>query len=237
MNRISFGQIKFGLNTNKSNFSSIFEIQPVLIYLAILSFLICFLILFKLIQKRQFIRKFYLITTNLISTNYSLTKKFNLIALIVFFYNLYFWIFRILVLLNIKSSIVVLNTSSIIDNNQDLLETDKLVCWVKNNIEHNLAKSSRNTFISKLYAKERFNFYTKNYDKCEFGVTIPFDLDERLNDMIFIMDENNIISSFIFLANFLKGDPVYFKSDHVFYEIDSFYLYRNDFKSKTLPFL
>ena len=136
-NTISYGQIKFDLDKRHDlNFLSIFDFERYLIYLSILSFILIFLLLFKLINLKQLTDKTCLILTNLFETDFKLTKKLNVIALLVIFYNLYFMIFKILVTLDMKSNIVVLNTSSIIDNNDDLLKTSYLICWLKEENEH-----------------------------------------------------------------------------------------------------
>lgn len=139
-NKISFGQVKFNIEKeNNLNFLSIFEIDKSLILLAIFSFIMTLIILLKMIKasntpqssKMTFESKFYLIIRNLFETDNSLIRYLNTVAMIVLFYNLYFMIFKFIITLNIKSSTVILNTSSIIDNHNDLLNTNYLICWLK----------------------------------------------------------------------------------------------------------
>ena len=136
-NTVSYGQIKFDLDKRRDlNFLSLFDIERYLIYLSILSFIFIFLLLFKFINLKQLADKTCLILTNLFATNFKLTKKLNVVAFLVIFYNLYFMLFKILVTLDMKSNILVLNTSSIVDNSNDLLRTNYLICWLKEAREH-----------------------------------------------------------------------------------------------------
>ena len=127
-NRISFGQIKFNLGKNDDlDFLSIFNIESLLIWLGVLAFILALVLMFTLVNVRPAWRRFCLVIGSLFETDYRLTRRFGIVALILFFYNVYFGLLKILAQTNMRSSIVVLNTSSIVDNAQDLLETDYLI--------------------------------------------------------------------------------------------------------------
>src|SRR5438552_3670005 len=118
MYKISYGQIKNSLEEEKGfDFMSIFVLDSSLIFLSILELILVLMILIKLIRLKPFSSKLYLILRNLFETNFELTKTFNAIALIIIFYNIYFMIFKLILTLNIKSSMVILNTTAIVDNN------------------------------------------------------------------------------------------------------------------------
>ena len=116
-----------GKNEDLTDFLSIFNIESILIRLSILSFVAALVLMLVLVKVRPFCQRVYLIIGSLFQTDQRLIRKFGIFALILVFYNFYFMLFKFLVQTNMKSSIVVLNTSSIIDNAQDLLKTDYLI--------------------------------------------------------------------------------------------------------------
>lgn len=126
--RISFGQAKFDLGKNEDlNILSIFNIESLLIWLGVLAFVLAIVLMLVLVKVRPFYQRAYLVTGSLFETDHRLTKRFTILALILLFYHIYFMLFKFLVQTNMKSSIVILNTSSIVDNAQDLLQTDYLI--------------------------------------------------------------------------------------------------------------
>ena len=120
--------MKFDLGKNEDLDSlSIFNIESVLIWLGVLAFVLALILMLVLVKVRPLSQRVYLVTGSLFEINNRLTRSFSILALILAFYNIYFMLFKFLVQTNIKSSIVVLNTSSIVDNAPDLLKTDYLI--------------------------------------------------------------------------------------------------------------
>lgn len=126
--RISYGQVKFNLGKNEDlDFLSIFNIESLLIWLSVLAFVLALILMLTLVKVRSRWQRLWLVTGSLFETDYRLTRKVGLVSLILVFYNIYFYLFKGLTQTNMKSSIIVLNTSSIVDNSQDLLNTDYLI--------------------------------------------------------------------------------------------------------------
>lgn len=106
---------------------SIFDIESILIWLSVLAFMVALILMLVLVKKRPFCMRVYLVIGSLLETDHRLTRRFSVLALLVLFYNIYFMLFKFLVQTDMRTEIVVLNTSSIVDNAQDLLETDHLI--------------------------------------------------------------------------------------------------------------
>lgn len=96
---------------------------------------------------------------------------------------------------------------------------------MKNRNEHLFAKSSKTSFIGRLYRKERFNFYSNNNEKCEIEDYLPFPLDERLKNLIFIMSEFNLKSAFGFLRNYFTRE-IFYASENLLLELSNVFYYR-----------
>ena len=238
------------------DFLSIFDIEVQLTGLAMFSFIFTLFFLTSQVKLKPFSERLFFIIRNLLDTDHRLAKRLSAIAFIVIFYNLYFVIFKYLITLNIKSSLVVLNTSSIVDNTDDLLKTNdlsnitfasetaqiniyifiRLVCWVKNENENLMAKQSpKNSIIGKVYGKKQYNFYKDDYSKCELEKRVSFKVDRRYTRVVFIMVESKLASAFAFLGSQVDSQ-IFFMSESPFFEIASVYYYRAELEFKLLAF-
>lgn len=77
---------------------------------------------------------------------------------------------------------------------------------MKDEIENVLRKSDKDELIKKVYKRKQFNFYTNNFERCEFQRRQDsFVLDHRLNDVILVMEQLHLSSAFAFLNIYLRN--------------------------------
>lgn len=104
---------------------NMFDIEIWLKLLPILIFFLIFILLFNLVNNLNPFERAKLILICLLEIDFKLTKSFNLVSFLVYFYLVYFMIFKSILSTNIKTNSVIVNTSAIIDNQNDLLNTKK----------------------------------------------------------------------------------------------------------------
>lgn len=76
---------------------------------------------------------------------------------------------------------------------------------MKDELENILRKSDKDELIKKLFNRRQFNFYSNNFERCEFQKTDnSFDLDIRLDKVILVMEALHLDSTFAFLHIYLR---------------------------------
>ena len=141
--RFITGQVGFAVeNLRKTqDFLSIFEIEGYIKLFAILAFLFAFLLLMRFIDWRPLKERLVFVLELLFDLR-SIDRYLGPIALIVLFYSIYFMIFKSVITNNVKTSKIILNTSEIVEQIGDVLKTDKMVCWLENESEIEMARLS-----------------------------------------------------------------------------------------------
>lgn len=113
------------LNDNVGTSLGMFEIEISLKVLPVVCFSILFLILFLILPKYNLLKKTEFIIRFLTGDRLKKTKIRGSISLILVFYLLYALILTSILTNNIQSSQVVVDTSDIISNSEDLLKTKR----------------------------------------------------------------------------------------------------------------
>lgn len=111
------------------NFLSVFDVEKSILFFAILAFIFTFLILMKFLRSRPSKEKLIFILEILFDLR-STSLYFGPIVLIILFYNTYFMIYKSILTNNIKTSKIILNTSEVIQHREDVLKSDKTICWL-----------------------------------------------------------------------------------------------------------
>jgi len=108
-----------------ANSLKMFEIEYYLAIFFVFMFLIMFFFLFKFLPISNFFKRAEIVAKNLFQIDFILTRNLNPISLIILFYMIYFMIFKSVLVNNIKSNSVVVDTSEIVDSKEDILKTKK----------------------------------------------------------------------------------------------------------------
>ena len=104
-----------------------FEIEYYLAIFFVFMFLIMFFFLFKFLPISNFFKRAEIVAKNLFQIDFILTRNLNPISLIILFYMIYFMIFKSVLVNNIKSNSVVVDTSEIVNSKEDILKTKKQI--------------------------------------------------------------------------------------------------------------
>lgn len=142
--RFITGQVGFEMeNLKKSqNFLSIFDIEGFINLFAFLAFLFAFLILMRSLISLKPLKERLVFVLEMLFDLRSVDLQLGPIAVVALAYNLYFLILKSCYTNNIKTSKIILNTSEIIEQAEDILKTDKMLCWLENENELEMARLS-----------------------------------------------------------------------------------------------
>lgn len=142
--RFITGQIGFEMkNLKKSqNFLSIFDIEGFINLFAFLAFLFAFLVLMWSLVNLKPLKKRLVIVLEMLFDLRPINLQFGPIAVLALFYSIYFLVLKSAYTNNIKTSKIILNTSEIIEQADDVIKTDKMVCWLENENELEMARLS-----------------------------------------------------------------------------------------------
>lgn len=104
-----------------------FNIEVWLQLLPILAFLLTFFLLMTVVPVSNLLKRTKLIGQCLFEIDFTITRSMNAISFIALFYLIYFMIFKSIISNNIKTNSLMVNTSELIDDKEDLLRTKRLV--------------------------------------------------------------------------------------------------------------
>lgn len=141
--RFIIGQVGFEMeNLRKTqDFLSIFDIEGFINLFALLAFLFAFIVLMRFIDLRPLKERLLFVLEVLFDLR-SVDRYLGPIALVVLFYNIYFMILKSAITNNVKTSKIILNTSECVEGVADVLKTDKMVCWLEDENEIEMARES-----------------------------------------------------------------------------------------------
>lgn len=127
----------------------IFNLQIWLLLFSILEFLFIFILIFKSLPR--FKRKTEHILRFLVESKFYFSKKFNRLSFLLFFYMVYVLFYKNMIINNIKSTKVLVNTSILVDTKDDFLQTKLLPCFWFTELEYYLITTSPpNSYLQKL---------------------------------------------------------------------------------------
>lgn len=164
--------------------------------------------------------------------------KYSSIALIVLFYNFYSFIFISIITNNIKTERVLLNTSEILENKDDLLRSHKTVCWLDD--EFTILKMAKtapsNTLLYKLYNKKQLNYFENDYSKCQFQRKPSEKMIKFMNKMIFLLSKLSMSGLFAVASSF-KPDDIYYINQQSIFEVIMVFYFRRNMDVHGMPFM
>lgn len=144
---------------------------------------------------------------------------------------------------SIKTEKVVVDTQNLITSIEKLLKTDKVVCWLKDDIEISLAKDpriSKDFYIKKLYNTKKFKEPTRSMDgeysdKCLLNFVTSGNGFDLKNKVLFISKPTH----YTFLAYFANFSPNarLWVNEKSYLESISVYYYRRgltDYQRRTI---
>lgn len=189
--RFLIGQVGFDLESiqKSQDLLSICDLETLINLFTFLTFIVTFFICLKYINLKPFKEKILFIFRTLFGLE-SINLRFGTIALVILFYNIYFMILKSIITNNIKTTKIILNTSEILEQKEDVLRSSKLLCWMSGENEIEMARSSaKGTFLNKIYTKKYFNYFTNDYTLCTFEKRPTISMLSFINKIFFILSE------------------------------------------------
>lgn len=162
--RLSTGQFyRKKLNQNHLTSLSMFEIESSLKFFSIFSIFLISILIFNILPSFNSTKKMILIVKNLIGIQHNLTKRLNIVSLILIFYMLYWMVFKSILSNNINSKKIVVDTSDIVQEREEILGTKKTICFWNDESELTLVENSRKgSFLYKILTKSKNKLCTFN---------------------------------------------------------------------------
>lgn len=113
------------------------------------------LILIKLVNNLQTKK----LTLKFLILKYFFNRKFSAISYFLFFISLFFWHIQMFISNEFQTNRIVVNLDELIKNEHDILNTKKVACIVKQEMEiHKASNYSKNSIFSRLIDK-KINFH------------------------------------------------------------------------------
>ena len=147
-------------------------------------------------------------------------------GLIVIFYYLYFMIIKSILINNIKTTKIILNTSEILEETSDVLSSSKMICWLDDENEISMSRvAPKETFLSKAFHKKMYNYITEDDSLCIFKKEPKMSMLRVMNKVVFLLSELLLSGTFAVISNF-QPNEIYWMSNKPIFEMITVFYYR-----------
>lgn len=146
---------------------------------------------------------------NFFQFRHDFRQPITAIGVMLIFYHLFFMLFKLLISSQISTSKVIVDTSWIINTMEQLLATDSVTCWLKNDVEIRMAEQSPKQsslyrlYKEKIYATPVHDMEGELSSHCLLSLKVLGQSFDMKGKVLFISKA----SMYGFLASFVAPNP------------------------------
>ena len=179
----------------------------IFLFLFTLIFIVVLVVIAYLLTSRLLIRK---LVRNVFQFRHDYRQPMTMIGLVLIFFHLFFFIFKLLISSQISTSKVIVDTSWIINSMERLLaDSSTVVCWLKNDVEIRMAEQSPKqsnlyrVYKEKIYPEPVVDMEGEPSRYCLLSLKVIGQSFDMKGKVLFI----NEASLYGFLASFVAPNP------------------------------
>ena len=201
----------------------------------LLLFFFSFIFAKKLFPFLSPLKKSKLISSKLLHDDYTQLRAFSSkIALIFLFFNLFLFILINLLTNFIKTEAVIVNTDELIDSNEKLLTTSKILLTRDERIRY-LSTFSKNSLLFKLVARKKENYQYVTQESNRTKITEIVYIGESSSFFVF-ENKPTVLLYLITLAMYTKN-PIIFMKSNSYHELKYVYWLRKNLEKNKKKFI